>query len=106
MSLPAQEDQRTNHGGNVMADNTLILLGILWLICGVISGSIAANKGASFSAFFFIGLILGVIGIIIAAVAKAPPKPGGWYRDPWDARMIRWHDGRDWTPNTMPAPIS
>lgn len=30
----------------------------------------------------------------------------GWYADPWDARRLRWWDGRGWGPQTVPRPAA
>ncbi len=40
----------------------------LWLLFGVLSAWIATTKGRSGCGFFFLGAILGPIGLVIAAV--------------------------------------
>jgi len=40
---------------------------ILWILCGVVTGVIAANKGRSGFGWFLIGAILGIFGIILIA---------------------------------------
>ncbi len=40
----------------------------IWLIFGVISAVIASNKGRSGCGWFFVGVLLGPIGIILALV--------------------------------------
>lgn len=70
------------------------------LLCGFISAAVASSKGLSAGAYFVVGLLLGVIGIIIAAVASraAPaPQPPGWYADPWGQALYRYYDGAQWT---------
>ena len=46
----------------------------IWITVGVICGVIASNKGHSGSFWFFIGLFLGPVGLILALVLsrKAP----------------------------------
>lgn len=91
-----------------MASTTLIFVGALWLLCGIASGMIATHKGLSFIGFFFIGLLLGVIGLIIAAVVRGPASAparaahvpvaaAGWYPDPQNPAAMRYHDGYQWT---------
>lgn len=41
---------------------------LLWLACGVVTAIIASNKGKSGVAWFFLGCVLGVFGIILIAV--------------------------------------
>ncbi|WP_156826944.1 zinc ribbon domain-containing protein [Geopsychrobacter electrodiphilus] len=41
---------------------------VVWVICGFICSVIAGSKGRSSGAFFFLGILFGPIGIIIAAV--------------------------------------
>lgn len=43
---------------------------IIWLICGIISAFIASMKGRSGIGWFFVGFLLGPIGVIITAVVK------------------------------------
>ena len=40
---------------------------VIWLVCGVISAAIASSKGRSAVGWFFGGVFLGLIGIIIIA---------------------------------------
>lgn len=69
------------------------------VLCAFISAAIASSRGASAGGYFFLGLVLGVIGIILAAVAPRPsypPQPPGWYPDPWGHAQFRWWDGYQW----------
>ena len=79
---------------------------VIAVICGLISGGIASSKGLPAGGYFFLGLVLGVIGIIIAAVVRPatrptayapPPSPPGWYVDPWGQQRLRYWDGYQWT---------
>ncbi|PZU23807.1 MAG: hypothetical protein DI589_05930 [Shinella sp.] len=40
---------------------------LLWLICGIVTAIIAANKGRSGIGWLIIGFILGIFGIILIA---------------------------------------
>lgn len=39
----------------------------IWLVCAVVTAIIASSKGRSGGGWFFIGLILGIFGIILIA---------------------------------------
>ena len=43
---------------------------IIWVVCGLIAGAIAENKGRSGCGGFAIGVLLGPLGIIWALVMK------------------------------------
>jgi len=45
-----------------------MILFYIWIICGIISAIIASNKGRSGVGWFFGGLILGPLGLLIIAV--------------------------------------
>jgi hypothetical protein len=73
---------------------------VVWVICAVASAAIAQRKGLSGGGYFLLGLFLGVIGLLIAAVAQPAPRYAsapGWYTDPWDASGQRYYDGTQWT---------
>lgn len=40
---------------------------IIWFVCGVICVVIAGTKGRSVAGFFFIGLLLGPLGVVLSA---------------------------------------
>lgn len=90
-----------------VGSETLVFWGGILVMCGLISGVIAGGKGLSFGGYFFIGLLLGVIGVIIAAVASpavsvragqlTPPPGEGWWPDPTGRFDRRYFDGRWWT---------
>ena len=76
---------------------------VIWLvaavICAGLSAGIAQSRGLNPGGYFCLGLVLGVIGVIVAAVARPPvsmPLPG-WYPDPWGESSYRWFDGYQWT---------
>ena len=48
----------------------VILLVLLWVVCGGIAAFLAWTKDRSVAAWFFCGLLLGPIGVIAAAVAR------------------------------------
>lgn len=77
---------------------------VIAVLCGWVSAVIAGSKGLPSGGYFLAGLFLGIIGIIIAAVAQparvAVPQvaaPPGWYPDPSGGPWIRWWDGVQWT---------
>jgi hypothetical protein len=42
---------------------------IIWLVCAIIGASMAGNRGRSTVGGFMLGLLLGLIGIAIIAIA-------------------------------------
>ena len=48
---------------------------ILWLACGFGCAAIASRKNRSAFVWFWLGLILGIIGILIIGFMKAKDKP-------------------------------
>ena len=64
------------------ADGLIAISVILGVVCGLISAVIASKKNRSALGFFFLGLLLGVFGIVGAAIAQPatpsdPPAPPG-----------------------------
>jgi hypothetical protein len=49
-------------------------LGVTWVICAFAAGAIAKGKGRDYAGYFVLGLFLGVIGVLLAALAS--PLPG------------------------------
>ena len=47
---------------------------VVWLFCGLLAGAIASGKGLSFGGYFIVGVLLGPIGILIAAVSSRSPE--------------------------------
>ena len=50
------------------------LLAILWVACGVISMLLAAKKERNGCGWFFVGVLLGPIGIVMSVVAPDNPN--------------------------------
>lgn len=50
-----------------MDAGTIILF---WLVCGLLAGSINHGKGHSFAAGFVLGVLLGPVGVILAALSN------------------------------------
>ncbi len=57
---------------------------LIWLVCAVVTAIIASAKGRFGFGWFFVGLLLGIFGLILIAclpsknpvrVAYAPPEP-------------------------------
>ena len=46
----------------------ILIVIFLWFFCGLIAGVIAENKGRSAANFFFVGILLGPLGIVVALV--------------------------------------
>lgn len=56
----------------------VIVIAVVQFACGWIAAELAARKDRSFAAFFFVGALLGLIGIVIAAaVTGTPAAPSG-----------------------------
>lgn len=77
---------------------------VIVLAGGVIAGAIAQGKGLGFWGYFFLGCLLPIVAIIIAAVSKpnvgailTPAEDVGWHRDPTGRFEQRYFDGRAWT---------
>jgi hypothetical protein len=74
-------------------------------VAGFVAALIANNKGHSFIGYFFIGMFLGPIGILLAALTPGPGKLGqltpasgeGWWPDPTGRFEYRYFNGRHWT---------
>ena len=63
-----------------MDPGVAVLLGgaVFTVVCGVIAGFIAVKKGRS-NNFFFLGLLLGIVGVVITifiSPGHPPPPPG------------------------------
>lgn len=69
---------------------------VLWVVCGLIAMLIAQSKGNSAVTGFILGVLLGPIGIIIAAVSSRSPEAEAIRQ-----RRIQEHLGT--TPSTAPS---
>ena len=88
---------------------------IFWVACGILAAVIASNKGRSGFAWFFIGLITGIFGLILALVIKEDPDEmqkkaiasGGNKKCPYCAEIVKSeaivckHCGRDLPHNDL-----
>jgi hypothetical protein len=90
-----------------MGVSTTEAVSIIWVLCAILASAIAAPKGKA-GLGFFLGLILGVVGVIIAAVMKderVEQQPvmfyqssaPGWWPDPHRRHEYRFFDGWRWT---------
>lgn len=64
-----------NSSGSPAIGAVLIIGLVVALVCGLISSTIAKNKGLPAAGYFFLGFLLGIIGIVIAAVVR-PAETG------------------------------
>lgn len=74
---------------------------------GFLAGLIASGKGLSFGAYFLLGCLLPLIGVILALVATSavstglrqltPASSEGWWPDPAGRFDRRYYDGRFWS---------
>ncbi len=99
-------------------DSVIAVAVVSALICGFVCSAIASSKGLGPGGYFFVGVLLGLIGIVIAIVAQparqpvayrsapAPVVPAGWYADPLAIAQMRYYDGSQWTEHThTSAPV-
>lgn len=56
-----------NNRESVMFDNMFLVTLVISIICGMVTNAIATNKGRS-GAWFFVGLLFGPIGILVALI--------------------------------------
>jgi ABC-type dipeptide/oligopeptide/nickel transport system permease component len=79
------------------------------LFFGIIAGMIGYTKQrttSTFVAFFLLGALFPIFGIIVALLSKGAntaPRvvaPAGWYSDPHGQASMRWWDGQTWTEHT------
>jgi hypothetical protein len=62
---------------------------VAWVACAMISAQIACRRGLRPGPYFAVGLLLGVIGIVVAAVM---PVARHSEPDPFDEAKWRWRD--------------
>jgi hypothetical protein len=82
----------------------LVIAVFVAVVCAIASAVIAQSKNNPVGQYAFVGLILGPIGLLIAAVAKPTPQavsaPPGWLPDPSGQPGLRYWDGQRWTEHT------
>jgi hypothetical protein len=87
------------------APEFLILIAVgIFAVPALSAGLIARDRHLSFWAFFVTGLVLPIVGIVLAlvwpvpALARlTPASSAGWHRDPSGRFDERYFDGRRWT---------
>ena len=70
---------------------------LFWALCGVVAAVVASNRGNSGVAWFFVGVLLGPIGLILSLVVSGDPavverkkiENGGYRRCEKCAELIR-----------------
>ena len=81
-----------------MSLETIVIVG---LFCGAITAAIGHTKNRNVGAFFLLGALLGVIGVIIALFLPNASAPGmakpGWYPDPEGTNSQKYWSGREWS---------
>lgn len=79
---------------------------VVWGVMGVIGAMIGSSKKMGAAGGFFLGVLLGPIGVLVAAVSSGPstlerieakPEEPGWHPDPLGRFDARWYDGKRWT---------
>lgn len=86
-----------------MTTTVLAVVSIICVICGMVAATIADRKGLSAGGYFLLGIVLGLLGVAIAAIVQprqVTPAPG-WYEDPWHLSPRRYFDGHQWTGHTQ-----
>jgi hypothetical protein len=53
---------------------TIIIWAIIFIVCAFVGGNITSSKGRSYNEGFLFGLLLGIIGVIIAALLPKSEK--------------------------------
>lgn len=83
---------------------TIAVVATVMIVGGLIAGMIAYSKNrhnSTFVAFFVLGALFPLIGIIVAALTKGPQAvPPSWQPDPWQQATYRWWDGTGWSGHT------
>jgi uncharacterized protein DUF2510 len=83
---------------------TLGVIAVVLLLGGLLAGMIAYSKNrttGTFVAFFILGALFPLLGIVIAALTKGPDvAPAAWHPDPYRQADLRWWDGNAWTSHT------
>jgi hypothetical protein len=78
---------------------------MLWLLFAVIATVVGSMKGHK-AGGFFLGLLLGPLGILIATVLpnkskldmiQTRPQQAGWFTDPLGRFDQRYFDGKKWS---------
>jgi hypothetical protein len=82
------------------------VLVVIWLAFGLVAGMIGAGRKIGLGGGFFFGVLLGPLGVLIAAMSPGPsvldrvearPSEAGWHPDPLGRFDSRWYDGKAWT---------
>lgn len=85
--------------------NPVAIVGI-WAFFAFLGAAVGKDKGNA-NAGFLLGLLLGPIGVVIAAclsdkktkldLVQARPVAAGWHQDPLGRFSARYYDGARWT---------
>lgn len=47
---------------------------VFWVLCGFVAGSAASGKGQPFGSWFFVGCLLGPLGVLLALTSSRTPE--------------------------------
>lgn len=47
---------------------------VIWLLCGMIAGSIASARGQGFAGWFLVGILLGPLGVLGSLFVSRSPE--------------------------------
>ncbi len=65
-----------------MSSSGIVAIAVVYtFVCGALAGYIAAYRRGNGIPFFFLGIFLGFLGVIVALVVPGKPRtPKGWQR--------------------------
>lgn len=95
-----------SYGSSGGDDGTLFVLIFVAAVCGFIGAALGSSRSIGAGAGFFLGLLLGPLGLIIVAVSgrksalervQTQPDAAGWHPDPLGRFDGRYHNGHQWT---------
>lgn len=89
MKSPVRTKRRNSGNGGIMDASIWIGVVLVWVLCGIASAAIANSKGRDPVGYFFVGLLLGLIGLIIAAAVPRLDAVEGVIGKPIKVRFLK-----------------